>query len=188
MRPATPSRTAAAILAVLALLAAPASGAFAQAEGRETEYRVKAAFLYNFSKFVEWPRGAFADDGSPLVLGIVGEDPFGSIIDEFAGKPAAGRTIVVRRFPSADRIGPCHLLYVSASVRDGLPAVFRRAREVRALTVGDADGFARAGGMIGLVPVGDRIGFEVNLDPAAQAGLRISSKLLGLARAVHGGK
>jgi len=170
----------------LVLVAAPGPLARAEPQGVE-EYKVKAAFLYNFTKFVEWPDSAFRDPSAPFVVAVLGDDPFGDALDVLKGKTAQGRPIVVRRAASLDALGRFHLLFVATSEKSRLESVLPAAEAMHALTVGDAPGFRSQGGVIQLVRDGDRIGFEVNPDASRRAGLKISSKLLGLARAVGGG-
>ena len=170
----------------LVLVAAPGPLALAEPQGVE-EYKVKAAFLYNFTKFVEWPDSAFRDPSAPFVVAVLGDDPFGDALDVLKGKTAQGRPIVVRRAASLDALGRFHLLFVATSEKSRLESVLPAAEAMHALTVGDAPGFRSQGGIIQLVRDGDRIGFEVNPDASRRAGLKISSKLLGLARAVGGG-
>jgi hypothetical protein len=170
----------------LVLAAAPATLALAEPQG-VGEYKVKAAFLYNFTKFVEWPDRAFPDAAAPFVVAVLGDDPFGDALDVLKGKTAQGRPIVVRRAASLDALGHFHLLFIASSEKSRLWSVLPAAEAMHALTVGDAPRFLSQGGIIQLVRDGDRIGFEVNLDASGRAGLKISSKLLGLAKAVSGG-
>jgi hypothetical protein len=149
-----------------------------------SEYQVKAAFLYNFTKFVEWPDSAFAGSDSPFVIGIVGRDPFGSILDRTVeGKTVVGRNFVVRRYRTAADMQPCHLLFISESENGRLAKVLQRVGR-HTLTVGDVDKFLQRGGAVNFVIESNKVRFEINLDAADRAGLRISSKLLALARVV----
>ena len=175
------------LLLVLALVlpAAPGTPALAEPQGVE-EYKVKAAFLYNFTKFVEWPDGAFRDASAPFVLAILGNDPFGDALDVLKGKTVLGRPIVVRRADSLEGLGRFHMLFVPSTERSRLASVLPAAEAMHALTVGDAPGFRSQGGIIQLLRDGDRIAFEVNLDASRRAGLKVSSKLLALAKAVSG--
>ena len=174
------------LLLAAALLAA-SPGPFARAEDLHVEeYKVKAAFLYNFVKFVEWPDAAFEDASAPFVLAVVGSDPFGRHLDDLQGKTVKGRPIVVRRAASLQALGSFHVLFVPSAGTPDLESVLPAAEAMGALTVGDGPGFRARGGMIELVRDGDRVGFEVNLDAARRAGLTISSKLLTLAKLVSG--
>jgi hypothetical protein len=103
-------------------------GAFAVST--PSEYQVKAAFLYNFSRFVDWPSGSFAQSGSPLVIGVVGQDPFGSSLDKVTdGKTVDGRNIIIRRFRRVSDMEPCHILFISDSEREAIAPNFRSYRE-----------------------------------------------------------
>jgi hypothetical protein len=173
------------LLAAALLAAAPGPAARAD-DLHVEEYKVKAAFLYNFVKFVEWPDAAFEDPGSPFVLAVLGTDPFGSHLDDLQGKTVKGRPIVVRRAASLQALGAFHVLFVPSAGTTDLGTVLSAAEGKGALTVGDGLGFRARGGMIELVRDGDRVGFEVSLDAARRAGLTISSKLLNLAKVVSG--
>jgi hypothetical protein len=173
------------LTALALLLAAPGRPALADDPPLD-EYQVKAAFLYNFMKFVDWPERAFADGSAPMVLAILGDDPFGETIDKLQGKTVKGRPIVVRRAATLKALGAFHLLFVPASDKSDIDRIRATAEELGALTIGDGRGFRAKGGMIELVRDGDRISFEVNLDAARRAGLTVSSKLLGLAKVVSG--
>jgi hypothetical protein len=189
VRPATSTRRidrgGSLLLALAVLLAAPGRPVHAD-EAPLDEYQVKTAFLYNFMKFVDWPERAFADASAPVVLAILGDDPFGATIDKLQAKTVKGRPIVIRRAATLRALGTFHLIFVPASDRSDFDAIRAAADEMGALTVGDGRGFRAKGGMIELVRDGDRIGFEVNLEAARRAGLTISSKLLSLAKVVGG--
>lgn len=149
------------------------------------EYQVKMAFLFNFARFVEWPEDAFADARSPLVLGILGDDPFGSDLETIRGKTVNGRKLIINKFKDVDDIRVCHILFVSNSEKNRLPRILAFLRQSKILSVGDTKKFAQKGGVINLVVENNKVGFEINVDAGKRAGLRISSKLLSLARIVH---
>ena len=158
--------------------------AWAQSDS-PSEYQVKAAFLYNFAKFVEWPADAFPDTNSPIIFGIVGDDPFeGELAGMIAQKSLSGRKFVVRRFRRTEDLRQCHILFISVSERKFVPQILRSVHGSSILTVADTDGFVRQGGMIGLVLVENRVRLEVNPQLAERSHLKISSKLLALARIV----
>jgi len=148
-----------------------------------SEYQVKAAFLYNFMKFVEWPGDSLNAAGT-ITLGILGKDPFGEAIEEVRGKTAKGRRIAVVHLRTPEEARECDLLFVSASEKGRLAQILKTVQNYRVLTVADQDGFCQAGGMINLVSVKNRVGFEVNVAAATRARLRISSQLLKLAKQV----
>jgi hypothetical protein len=177
---------AAAIVAVLlALGAAPAR---AQAPAAPTEYQVKAVFLFNFSQFVDWPAASFADARAPLVIGVLGSDPFGATLDEIVrGETVNGRPLAVRRYESVEQIDACHILYIGRSHDKQLEPVIAALKERNVLTVGDFDGFGRRGGIIRFMTVGNKIRLRVNLAAAQNAKLTISSKLLRPAQIIAPG-
>ena len=149
------------------------------------EYQVKLAFLFNFARFVEWPDDAFADARSPIILGILGDDPFGSDLETIKGKTIRGRKLIINRFKDVDDIRVCHILFVSNSERSRLPRIATFLRQSKILSVGDMKTFAQKGGVINFVVENNKVGFEINVDAGKHAGLRISSKLLSLAKIVH---
>ena len=174
------------LVVLLAILAASSGVPRAQENtGASREYQIKAAILFNFMKFVEWPTEAFADNPSTLILGILGEDPFGPALESIDGKTVQGRTLVVRRFASLQDLEPCQILFVSSSERDRLQAVFEAVDSWSVLTVGEMDRFAELGGIIGLDIRRNAISFDINSRAGQQAGLSISSELLNLARVVE---
>jgi len=145
------------------------------------EYEVKAAMLYNFAKFVDWPAAALAP-GAPFVIGIVGNDPFGIRFDaSLRDKAVNGHPIVVRRFALADDMKGCQVLFLSAADPARARRVLQSFARAPVLTVGEGEHFAAIGGVIGFVMDDRRVRFEINLDAAHRAGLQISSKLLRLA-------
>jgi hypothetical protein len=158
-------------------------GAFAVST--PSEYQVKAAFLYNFSRFVDWPSGSFAQSGSPFVIGVVGQDPFGSSLDKVTdGKTVDGRNIIIRRFRRVSDMEHCHILFISDSERERLPRILDRIENKATLTVSEIDGFIARGGMINFAVESKKVRFDINSDAAERARIRISAKLLQLARTV----
>lgn len=150
-----------------------------------TEHQVKAAFLYNFAKFVEWPIEAFATPASPLQLCVLGEDPFGSDLKDIVkGKVVAGHEVEVLNPDNLQQCKNCHILFVSPSERARARQILEALQDKSVLTIGDTKGFAEQGGMINFVLENDRVRFEINLKAAERARLRISSKLLNVAKLV----
>jgi hypothetical protein len=167
------------ILLPLVLLALLSSAAVAQAP---SEYDVKAAFLYNFTKFVEWPPSAFSSGGDPLQVCILGEDPFGrSLPSVLEGEEVQGRTLRLRRVTHLFDPGLCHILFVSRSERERVPAILAVVEGAPMLTVSEIDGFVDRGGVINFRLVSGKVRFEINQTAAERAGLKVSSKLLRLA-------
>ena len=149
------------------------------------EYQLKAAFLYNFAKFVEWPPPAFGGQADPITICIVGQNPFGHTLeDAVVGKQVGGRPFLVREMADAHTANGCQIAFISASERKHLRAVLDTLRPCNALTVGDTAGFAAQGGVINLKLEGSTVRLEVNVAAAAEKNIHISSKLLGLAQIV----
>jgi hypothetical protein len=156
------------------------------AQSDDLESRVKAAFLFNFTKFVDWPPESFASASAPLEICVLAGDPLAGALDETVhGKSVNNRPLSVRRLQPGAEARDCKLLYLgdSGQARDLLPALRGRA----VLTVGDAPEFIRAGGMIRFLLVDGKVRFEVNRGAAEQARLTLSSRLLSVAHAVTDG-
>ena len=146
------------------------------------EYEVKAAFLYKFGNFVDIPKSP----GAPFIVTILGDDPFGDAIDETVrGKSIGGRPIQIRRTRKLEDAVRSEIVFVSASEKARMREILDAFRNTQTLTVGDIDGFAAAGGMIGFVLEQSRVRFEINPGAAEQAGIRINAKLLALARIIN---
>ena len=152
-----------------------------------SEYQVKAAYLFNFLKFVEWPDESFADPIAPIVIGVVGEDPFGNALPQVViGKTVQGRDLVIRIYHTGEDLRGAHILFISASERKRLPMILSSLRGSNVLTVADTAGFLDAGGMIQFLNENGRVRFAINVDAAGRAKLKMSSKLLSLAKVVGG--
>lgn len=168
------------------LLAAILASSASAAPGPSGEAEVKAVFLLNFMKFVEWPPDSFPNPQSPIVIGVLGADPFGFALDQaVAGETVDGRPIKIKRFKTLGEMAPCHILFISSSHAERLPDILRRLRLSRTLTVADMDGFAARGGAIQFRAEGGRMRFEISRDAVDEAGLKMSARLLNLASAVH---
>lgn len=151
----------------------------------QAEYKIKAAFIYNFAKFVEWPQQAFVNNNSPVIIGVLGRDPFGDILDDTVKNKTIGkRKIVVTRYKDVSNIGVCHILFISSSEKKRLLKIADKLKGTSILTVGEVKNFARKGGIIGFVRKEDTIGLEINLTNARQAKLKISSKLLKISKVI----
>jgi hypothetical protein len=158
----------------------------AYAEDRApTEHEVKAAFLYSFAKFVEWPPDAFGGDDKPFVITILGDDPFGEILEAAVrGKTIRDRRLVVRTVARAEDADGSQILFIGDSETEQLPRILKLVDRAAILTVGDMDHFAERGGVVNFRMENNRIRFEINLVAAERARLKISSQLLKLARIV----
>lgn len=169
-----------------ALAGLAATAALAQ-QTRFNEREIKAAFLYNFVQFVEWPLDAFAAPGAPVVIGVLGDDPFGRVLDDVInGETVKNRVLTTRRFTRVEEIQTCHVLFISASESRQYEQIFEVLRGRPVLTVGETEGFASRGGMIRFLPERNRIRLRVNVSAAKAAGLTISSNLLRPADIVEG--
>jgi len=169
------------VFALLTLLLAWLPGSEVRAE---SEAEVKAAFLYNFARYVEWPEGTFADPQVPVVVCVRGDDAFREIVDETVeGKTVGDRPVVVERDGSGNERA-CHLLYVGDGVSDAR-SLLERLADRSVFTVSDRSGFAERGGIANFFRAENRIRFEINPEAARRAGLRISSRLLRLAKVVE---
>lgn len=147
-----------------------------------TEYQLKAAFLYKFAKFVEWPAGTFQDSSSPILIGVLGEDPFGNSLDETVkGKTVDNRRLVIKHANSVGDLMNCQIIFVSASENGRMSKIVDKLKGQSILTVGESDRFARLGGIINFDMQDNRISLQVNVEEAKRSKLKISSKLLRLA-------
>jgi hypothetical protein len=162
------------------LLAAATEQLFA--EGALLEYQVKAVCVLNAVRFVSWPANVFESTDSPLVIGILGENPFGSTLENVVkGETSQQRRIVVRRV-RLEEATTVHVLFISHSERDRLDGIFRTLGDSSVLTISEIDRFTQSGGMLGLGLANGRIRFEANANAAARAQLKINSQFLLLAR------
>jgi len=167
----------------LALVPAPDLAAQA---ARPSEYQVKAVFLFNFAQFVDWPPEAVADSQAPLTIGVLGENPFGDVLDATVrGERRGARSFVVRRYQRVEDIKICDILFISRPEGDRPEGVLADLKRRPILTVSDADGFAEHGGMIGFVTDRNRIRLKINLGVVQAAHLTISSKLLRVAEIIN---
>ncbi len=172
-------------LALVTCLGTAAPQLLSAAEIIAPEYQIKAAFLYNFAKFVEWPAGSFADSTAPFVVGVLGNDPFGPALEKaFQGKTVNGRPLEVRRLERDGSIRGCHILFVEALEKQGLGLLLVAPRNPGTLVVGETEGFLQRGGAVNFLTQDHKVRFEINLAAAEEAQLRLSSKLLSLASSV----
>lgn len=159
------------------------AGAIGLAQGTQpTEYQIKAALVFNFAKFVEWPSAAFAGPTSPIVIGILGDNPFRDDLSKTIGsKTIDDHPLVIKEFRSLTEATNCHILFISTSEKKQLSEILVAFKGASVLTVGEMSGFTEAGGMVNFVLEGTKIRFQINNEAAAKAQLKISSKLLTLA-------
>jgi hypothetical protein len=149
------------------------------------DYDLKAVFLFNFAQFVDWPSDAFTDDRSPIVIGILGDDPFGKSLDQVVrNEVVRDRKLVVKRYRRVEEITTCHILFISQSETSHLGAIFASLKGKPILTVGDTEGFATSGGMIRFFTDENKIRLKINKNAVTAANLTMSSKLLKAAREI----
>jgi hypothetical protein len=165
------------------LLALAATGAWAGASSfRESE--VKAAFIYNFAKYVEWPADSFPNAKAPLVVTLLGNIPDAAAFESIRGKTVKNRKIELRSAKRVEEVGATHILFVAGSERERLAGIIDHYRGDGILTVSDIDHFDRAGGIISFLTIEEKVRFQINLGAARREGLRISAQLLKLAKNV----
>jgi hypothetical protein len=180
-------------LVLAAILLASAAPRAQSQSPVSSEYLIKAGFIYNFANLVQWPSTSFSQPDSPIVICILGDDPFGTTLDQVLdGKKVNGRPFVIRRIKSVAELQrsvanpkECQILYVSSSEMPHLAETIQMVKDTPILTIGEKPGFAKSGGIINLVLEENRVRFEVNVDAAKEADLNISSRLLALARIVQ---
>lgn len=170
--------------ACLLILAAGGNTTCAQARNKPPlEYQIKAAFLFNFTRFIHWPATSYASPDAPFVIGIVGNDPFGTYLDDLInGEQAEGHPIIIRRYPDGGDLSGCQLLFTNISTPAKLKAILASTAHQNILTVGDADSFIRLGGMICFLKEDNRIKMIIKLTATKTAQLEISAKLLQVAK------
>ncbi|HXN29428.1 MAG TPA: YfiR family protein [Candidatus Acidoferrales bacterium] len=175
------------ILAVLLSVTVAGPARLARAQSQAGEYHVKAAFLFHFVQLVEWPGGEPGNQADPLTLCMLGEDPFrGDLEVTLEGKSVGSRPLRVRHLKPAEGFQGCQVLFVGRRDAARLGRVLEELKDGPTLTVGESDGFVEQGGMIGFCLVENKVRFEINVQAAEQAKLRISSRLLLLAQTVIG--
>jgi hypothetical protein len=152
------------------------------------EYLIKAGFLYNFTKFVDWPAGSFKNESAPFILLIYGSDPFRSAIEAIRDKPVKGRRLIIKQAQRLEQLEEAHMVYIGSSEKTHLKSILLALRGRPVLTVSDWSHFAQAGGMIGLVTVEETIKLEINPEAVKLANLNMSIQLLKLAKIVSTGQ
>lgn len=174
-------RLLAALLSLMLVALATGRPALAQ----PTEYQLKAVFLLNFARYIEWPAGSL-HEGEAIQLCVLGRDPFGAALETIDGKQAQNRIVEVRMLVAPEQTAGCHVLFVSGSEERRIATVLRGLEHAPVLTVSDLDGFVDAGGAIGFATVDDRIRFDINAEALQRAGLHPSAQLMKIARHIVG--
>lgn len=181
-------RTRKSPLLLLLLMLASAGRSLAADPQTLGEFQIKAGFVFNFTRFVEWPENAFLTSTSPLLVCVLGETPLtGLLADVALGKVVNGRAVSIKQVKVADDLRPCNLLFISAAERRRTDEILAAVKKTSTLTVGENPGFAQAGGMINFSIQENRVKLEMNLEATTRAGLKINSKLIAVSRLVSYG-
>lgn len=158
------------------------SGCVMQVGKPSAEYQEKATYLYHFGQFVEWPSSAFPNPKAPVVIGILGGNPFGDDLKKIVkGGNINGHSVMVRRMTPFSDLKQCQILFVNHSVKSRLPLIFDTLSNAPVLTVGETDGFLKSGGMINFVTENGKVRFDIASATAQKVGLKMSSQLLMMA-------
>jgi hypothetical protein len=173
------------VVAVSLLLAG--SRKISRAQSTDEEYRIKAAFIFHFAQLVDWPPVTRTGRANSLFLCTIGDDPFqGALESTVEGKPVGDRILRIRHLKRADDMQACQVLFLGKAQSKSIPVLLASLHSAPILTVGESPGFLGAGGMICFVLEDNNVRFEINLDAAASAKLKIGSRLLFLAQTVIG--
>jgi len=190
------------IILVLILFIAVITPEARAGSATSSEYQIKAAFLYNFIKFIDWPREKVADHNEPIIVGVIGKSPFGNAFVPIKDRRIKGRDVVIKQFETFDElkksgekdkselrrkieeIRQCHLLFVCSSEKKDLKEIIDLVKDHYVLTVGEMTNFIESGGITNLLVEEKKVGFEINVTAAKRAGLKIRSQLLRLAKRV----
>ena len=170
------------LLVLVALLAWPTG--LRAGSALQREYEIKAAYLYNFINYIDWPADALPPAGGTITIGIVGENPFGEALGPLNGKQIKGRKLVVKQITDAKDMAQCQIVFISASEKQRVAELLEKIKGARILTVSEIEGFAARGGIINFISEQNKVRFEINPDAARGLGLTISSDLLKLAKIV----
>lgn len=192
------------IVLVPVLLVAPCVAQGGDDNAAQPEYQIKAAFIYNFIKFVDWPKEKVAESNEPVTIGIVGKDPFGNAFAPVKDKEDKGRKVLIKRFKPIEELKKsgekdksllereieslrkCHLLFICSSEEKSINEIINLVKDHSVLTIGDMQGFLESGGIINFVMEEKKVRFEINVTAAKRAKLKIRSQLLRLAKRVVG--
>ncbi len=153
----------------------------------EREYQIKAAFLYKFLLFAEWPEEATDETRGTIIIGIIGKDSFGNSFEPVEGEIINGRKLIIIRFKkdvSIETLKKCHILFISPSLKKDMDKILESLNELPILTVSEVKGFTQSGGMINFLIKGNRVGFEINKSAAESVGIKFRSKLLRIAQRI----
>ena len=192
------------IVLVPVLLVAPCVAQGGDDNAAHREYQIKAAFIYNFIKFVDWPKEKVAESNEPVIIGIIGKDPFGNAFAPVKDKEDKGRKVLIKWFKPIEELKKsgekdksllereieslrkCHLLFICSSEEKSINEIINLVKDHSVLTIGDMQGFLESGGIINFIMEEKKIRFEINMTAAKRAKLKIRSQLLRLAKRVLG--
>lgn len=161
------------------------SGFISPVQPASREYQVKAVFLYNFAQFIEWPADAFPSSNAPLIIGVLGENPFGGYLNEAVeGEVLNGHPLKVEEYKKVEDVGNCHILYVNVNKKEALGRTLSALESQNILTVGDAGSFIEQGGMVRFFTDKGKTRIQINLESTKKADIVVSSKLLRVADVV----
>ena len=173
------------LLLVVSMLAVWTAALRAADSQGSVEYQVKAAYLYNFTRFVEWPAHAHTANNSKIAICLLGDDPFGPALDSIAGKAVKDSNLKIRRHKTVAELDGCQVVFISDSEQGHLDQILRELRNRPVLTVGESENFNRLGGVVQFTLEKNKVHFNIDPDAAERAQLTISSKLLNLATIVR---
>lgn len=173
------------VLMILALLIVTTVALHPAAWAGELENKVKTAYIYNFTKFIDWPGEAVTETAESIRICFVGNDPLRTLLGELNNRQVNGRPIKIIRFKDLGTLSPCDMIYISRSEERQLPLILQRLQGMPVLTISDIPQFSQRGGMIGFVTENERVKIEVNQRNVRQAGLKVSAKLLEVARIIQ---
>lgn len=165
---------------LLAVTALPVETAV-QTGSVQIEYKVKAGFIVNFAKFLRWPDKSFTEKNSPMIIGVMGRNPFDGMLKQVEKKSIQGRPVRVVYIDQKEQLDQCHLVFIADSEREDLGEILSYSAEKPMVTIGDVDGFAMQGGIIEFVNVGNRLGFIINTSEADARSIEVPANLLNLA-------
>ena len=150
----------------------------------QREYEIKAAYLYNFINYIDWPENAFPAPGGTITIGVVGQNRFGAALEVLNSKQVKGRTLVLKQITDTKDLDQCQMVFINSSEKSHVAELLEKLKNSRALTVSEIDGFAEQGGIINFISEHNKVRFEINPDAAHRLGLNISSELLKLAKVI----
>ena len=151
-----------------------------------SEYKVKAVFLYNFTRFIDWPGKAFTAGNTPFKIGILGKDPFGSYLDEtMRGENVSGHPIVIERYENLKQVGDCHILFINFKGSERIKDVIASTKDKNILTISEHENFVKWGGMIRIFSENNKIRMQINDNAARNSDIKISAKLLNIAEVYY---